>query len=94
MTSAAAAAAASARTTTENAAGTAAEHATGVQATRARQICAGGDQASRTVVIGPGATDRAHFLLAHTLKRGSTRRSFPNKNYSEEVCSLSLMSKP
>ena len=85
---AAAAAAAATRTAAENAT----EDATGVQAIGARQNGAGGDQGSRAVATGPGGTEKAHSLLAHTLERGSTRRRrCPNRKYVQEV---SLVSNP
>ena len=87
---AAAAAAAATMPAAENAAETAVEDATGVQATGAKQNGAAGDQGSRAVAMGPGGTDRACFLVAHTLERGNTRRRrVPSKKYVQEV-SLTL----
>ena len=86
---AAAAAAAATRTAAENAADTGTDTATGVQAAGARQNGAGGDQGSRAVATGPGGTDRANTLVAHTLERGNTRRRFPTRKYLEEVSPIS-----
>ena len=89
LAAAAAAAAAATMPAAENAAETAAEDATGVQAIGARQNGAAGDQGSRAVAMGPGGIDRANTLVAHTPERANTRRRFPTRKYLEEVSSIS-----